>query len=125
MPIETAASVFAAFCEARLWPGCGPALARRVVAAGVTHPDDVTPGALSQLDGVSAGRAEKLVDNLDRARPVFDVAEVLHAAGVPVRLAAAAVRRHGPGAASVLRDDPWRLLELPGVDVPDADAFAR
>lgn len=25
----------------------------------------------------------------------------------------------------MLRDDPWRLLQLSGVDVPDADAFAR
>ncbi|HEX6445569.1 MAG TPA: AAA family ATPase [Streptosporangiales bacterium] len=125
MPIETAATAFAAFCDARLWPGCGPALARRVVAAGITHPDDVTPGALAELDGVNASRADKLVDSLDRARPVFDVVEVLHAAGAQARLAAGAVRRFGPGAASVLRDDPWRLLELPGVEVADADAFAR
>lgn len=46
-------------------------------------------------------------------------------AGLSARLAGRAVDLFGPGAARMLRDDPWRLLQLAGVDVPDADAFAR
>lgn len=120
-----AADVFAAFCAAGLWPGCGAKLAGKVAAGGVAHPDEVTPGLLKELGGVGEKRAGRLVDALDKAKPVYDVAEVLHAAGAQVRLAAAAVRRLGPGAAAVLGDDPWRLLDLPGVQPPEVDAFAR
>lgn len=118
-------AAFAAFCTAGLWPGCGPKLARAVTAAGIAHPDEVTPDRLTELDGVGDRRAGKLVGALDRARPVFDAAQLLFGADAPVRLAAAAVRRLGPGAASALGDDPWRLLELPTVEPAQADAFAR
>ncbi|MQA76724.1 MAG: exodeoxyribonuclease V, partial [Solirubrobacterales bacterium] len=93
MAIESSSGAFAAFCTAGLWPGCGTKLAQRVVAAGITHPDAVTPGMLAELDGVSERRARRLVDALDKARPVFDAAEMLHAADAEVRLAAAAVRQ--------------------------------
>ncbi|HTZ42811.1 MAG TPA: AAA family ATPase [Jatrophihabitans sp.] len=53
------------------------------------------------------------------------MAELLVAAGLPARLAGRAVDTFGPGALRLLRDDPWRLLQLAGVDVPDADALAR
>jgi exodeoxyribonuclease V alpha subunit len=53
------------------------------------------------------------------------VVQLLLAAGLPARLAARAVDTFGAGAHRLLRDDPWRLLQLPGVDVPDADALAR
>ncbi|MQA06511.1 MAG: AAA family ATPase [Streptosporangiales bacterium] len=125
MATDNPATAFAAFCSAGLWPGCGVKLARRVAQTGRTHPDQVTPGVLTELDGVSDRRADRLVEALDKARPVFDAAEVLFAAGAEVRLAAAAVRQLGPGAAAMLGDDPWRLLALPGVRPPQADAFAR
>lgn len=51
--------------------------------------------------------------------------ELLSSAGLPARLAGRAVDSFGPGAGRLLRDDPWRLLQLTGVDVPDADALAR
>ena len=51
--------------------------------------------------------------------------ELLLAAGLPARLAGRAVELFGAGAHRLLRDDPWRLLQLPGVEVADADALAR
>lgn len=116
---------FTAFCEAGLWPGCGAKLARQVVAAGFEHPDQVTPRALVELDGIGDRRADRLVKALDKARPTFDAAAVLLEGDAPPRLAAAAARALGPGAAAVLRDDPWRLLDLAGVQPAQADAFAR
>ncbi len=46
-------------------------------------------------------------------------------AGLPARLAGRATEQFGTGAHRLLRDDPWRLLQLNGVDVPDADALAQ
>ncbi|MWA00449.1 AAA family ATPase [Actinomadura sp. LD22] len=46
-------------------------------------------------------------------------------AGVPAALAARTAARLGPGAAARLREDPWRLLAVPGVRPEQADHFAR
>lgn len=51
--------------------------------------------------------------------------ELLVTAGLPARLAGRAVDTFGTGAHRLLKDDPWRLLQLTGVDVPDADALAQ
>ena len=46
-------------------------------------------------------------------------------AGLDARLAGRAVDLLGPPAPRLLRDDPWRLLALPGVTPADADRVAR
>jgi exodeoxyribonuclease V alpha subunit len=54
-----------------------------------------------------------------------DVAELFASADVPARLAPEAVARLGADAATHLRENPWRLLSLPGVRPEQADFFAR
>ncbi|MEU9022428.1 helix-hairpin-helix domain-containing protein [Actinomadura sp. NPDC048394] len=51
--------------------------------------------------------------------------ELFASAGVPAALAARTAARLGPGAAARLREDPWRLLSVPGVQPAQADHFAR
>ena len=70
-------------------------------------------------------RAGRLFSAYLAAQPAYEVVQLLLAAGLPARLAGRAVEIFGAGAHRLLRDDPWRLLQLPGVDVPDADALAR
>lgn len=57
--------------------------------------------------------------------PLSGVAELFAATEVPARLAPEALGRLGEAAAEILRDDPWRLLEIPGVRPEQADFFAR
>jgi exodeoxyribonuclease V alpha subunit len=57
--------------------------------------------------------------------PPAELAELFASAEVPLRLAHAASVRFGPGAAGVLRDNPWRLLRVPGIRPEQADFFAR
>ncbi|MEV5707110.1 helix-hairpin-helix domain-containing protein [Actinoallomurus sp. NPDC052274] len=57
--------------------------------------------------------------------PLSDVTELFAASDVPARLAPEALIRLGESAAKILRDDPWRLLEIPGVRPEQADFFAR
>nr|WP_240809899.1 helix-hairpin-helix domain-containing protein [Actinomadura sp. WMMA1423] len=45
--------------------------------------------------------------------------------GAPAALAARTAARLGPSAAGRLREDPWRLLSVPGVRPEQADHFAR
>jgi exodeoxyribonuclease V alpha subunit len=117
-------TAFEAFCEAGLWPGLSRSRAAALPAAHINGPDDVTVDALSALADVTRDRAEKLVKAFAGAAPRLAVAELLFAAALPVRPAFGAVEAFGPGAADVLKDDPWRLLEVNGVDVRTADRFA-
>ena len=74
---------------------------------------------------VGAQRAGRLLSGFLAAASTYEVVELLVAAGLPARSARRAVDTFGDGAARLLRDDPWRLLRLPGVEVADADALAR
>ena len=93
--------------------------------AGIRQPQDVTVAALAQLPRVGQQRAGRLFSSFLAAQPAYEVVQLLLAAGLPARLAGRAVELFGAGAHRLLRDDPWRLLQLPGVDVPEADALAR
>jgi exodeoxyribonuclease V alpha subunit len=121
---EPGVSVFVAFCAAGLWPGLGRSTADHLAAAGITGPADVTEARLAEVARVSKKRAERLAKSFADAAPAYDVAALLHPAGLPVRLAAPAVAVLGAGGAEALRQDPWRLLELTEVTPKLADTFA-
>jgi exodeoxyribonuclease V alpha subunit len=108
-----------------LWPGLGSTLAAALSEAGINSPDDVSTELMAGLPKVGTVRAGRLVSAFIAAQPAYQVVELLLAAALPARLAGRAVEAFGPGAHRLLRDDPWRLLQLSGVDVPDADALAR
>jgi exodeoxyribonuclease V alpha subunit len=117
--------VFAAFCAAGLWPGLGSTLAGELAEAGIRGPDDVTASALATLPRVGPVRAGRLVSAFIAAGPAYQVTELLVAAELPARWAARVIELFGAAAHRLLKDDPWRLLQVSGVDVPDADALAR
>src|SRR5262245_7630485 len=57
--------------------------------------------------------------------PPADLVELFASTDVPVRLAYDVATRLGTGAARELRDNPWRLLAVPGLRPEQADFFAR
>ena len=116
-------TAFEAFCEAGLWPGLA-ALASALPAAHINGAEDVTPAALATIDGVTQLRAEQLAKAFYSVAPRLAVAELLFAASLSVRPAFGAVEIFGSEAPHLLREDPWRLLEVAGVDVRTADRFA-
>jgi exodeoxyribonuclease V alpha subunit len=85
----------------------------------------VTATALAGLPRVGPVRAGRLVSAFIAAGPAYQVTELLVAAELPARWAARVIELFGAAAHRLLRDDPWRLLQVIGVDVPDADALAR
>lgn len=117
-------TVFAAFCAAGLWPGLGRTTAERLPAAGINSPVDVTTTALLTVEGIAAKKAEKLAKAFVDAQPRYAVAEMLHAAGLPVRAAGPIVDGLGTNAATALTNDPWRLLDTGMVEPRQVDAFA-
>ena len=117
--------VFAAFAEAGLWPGLGRTTAAALPAAGIVSPADVSVSGLRRVPKMLPSRAERLVTSFFAAQETYDVAALLVPAGLPARLAGPAVRLIGPGTATALEHDPWRLLELADVPLREADVLAR
>ncbi len=122
--VRVSETSFAAFCMAGLWPGVGKTLASDLAAAGIDGPERLSAGALEALPRVGAARAARLMTAFSQSAPVYDVVGLLVPAGLPARLAGRAIEVLGKAAAAVLSDDPWRLLELPEVKVPEADRLA-
>jgi exodeoxyribonuclease V alpha subunit len=116
--------VFAAFCAAGLWPGLGKRTAAELPGVGITSPDDVRADRLLKLPRVGKQRAERLFSSFISAQPTYEVVELLIGAGLNPRLAAGVADGLGPDAARRLRDDPWALLGLTGVNLNDADRLA-
>jgi exodeoxyribonuclease V alpha subunit len=115
---------FAAFCADGLWPGLGRALGEALPAAGITAPEHVTAARLEALPKVGKVRAGRLLSAWIGAAHVYEVAQLVVPAGLRARVASRAVDAFGDDAARRLRDDPWRLLELPDVKVIEADRVA-
>jgi len=117
--------VFTAFCDAGLWPGLGRKLAAALPDAGIEGPADVTAERLLALPKVGAQRAGRLLSAFLAAAPVYELVEMLVPAELDARVASRVVDALGPPAARLVRDDPWVLLGVPGVQPADADRVAR
>jgi exodeoxyribonuclease V alpha subunit len=117
--------VFAAFCEAGLWPGLGRRLAAALEDVGIAGPEDVTSEKLIMLPKVGAQRAGRLLSAWIAATPIYEVASLVVPAGLEARVAGRIVDLLGPPATRLLRDDPWQLLAVFGVTPADADRVAR
>ncbi len=116
--------VFEAFCADGLWPGLGRTLGEALPAAGIARPEDVTAEKLAGLPKVGTIRAGRLLSGWIGAAHVYEVAQLVVPVGLRARIASRAVDAFGDDAARRLRDDPWRLLELPDVKVVEADRVA-
>jgi len=116
--------VFAEFCSTGLWPGLGKLLTNALPEAGIRCAADVTAEKLRAMHGIGAVRAEKLLATWAQAAPVFAVAQLIVAAGLPMRLAGRLGDVLGEDAGDALREDPWLLLRLPEVSVVEADRCA-
>jgi exodeoxyribonuclease V alpha subunit len=108
-----------------LWPGLGAKLASALEDVGIEGPADVSVVNLALLPKVGPKRADRLLSSFIGAAPQYEVVDILVPAGVDARLAGRVVDTLGPPAPRLLRDDPWRLLALPGVTLADADRVAR
>jgi len=93
--------------------------------AGIEGPADVTAERLLTLPKVGAQRAGRLLSAFLAAASVYELVELLVPAELDARIAGRVADALGPPAARLVRDDPWTLLTVPGVQPADADRVAR
>ncbi|HZE51511.1 MAG TPA: AAA family ATPase [Jatrophihabitantaceae bacterium] len=85
----------------------------------------MTAQRLALLPKIGAMRAGRLLSSFLAAAPVYELVELLVPAGLEARVASRVVDTLGPPAPRLVRDDPWLLLAIPGVQPDDADRVAR
>ncbi len=85
----------------------------------------MTAERLAQLPKVGAMRAGRLLSSFLAAGPAYELVELFVPAGMDARVANRVVDTLGPPAPRLVRDDPWLLLGIPGVQPADADRVAR
>lgn len=74
---------------------------------------------------MGAQRAGRLLSAFLAATPVYELVDLLVPAELDARIASRVVDVLGPPAPRLVRDDPWVLLSVPGVQPADADRVAR
>ncbi|HTR52395.1 MAG TPA: ATP-dependent RecD-like DNA helicase, partial [Kofleriaceae bacterium] len=116
------------FLGSKVFPGIGPALAKRLVEKFGRETLDVIanqPQRLTEVIGIGTQRARQLADTIGQQRHVQEVMVFLFGLGVSPAFAARIVRKYGKDAIHVVRANPYRLAhEVWGIGFRTADAIA-
>jgi len=116
------------FLGSKVFPGIGPALAKRLVEKFGRDTLDVIanqPHRLTEVIGIGTQRARQLADTIGQQRHVQEVMVFLFGLGVSPAFAARIVRKYGKDAIHVVRANPYRLAhEVWGIGFRTADAIA-
>jgi exodeoxyribonuclease V alpha subunit len=117
------------FLGSKLFPGIGPALAKRIVEKFGRETLEViakTPDRLTEVIGIGSARAKTLALAIGEQKQVQELMVFLFGLGVPPAFAARIVRRYGNDAANVVRQNPYQLAqEVWGIGFRTADAIAE
>lgn len=121
---DDADPVFAAFCDAGLWPQLGITSAAQLPRAGIIRPDLVSEESLLRLPRTKAHRAGRLLSAWLNAQHIYDIVKLLVPAGISARMALALVDELGDGCQLLIEKDPWQIVGVRGLQVADADLVA-
>jgi exodeoxyribonuclease V alpha subunit len=109
--------------------GVGPVLAGRLVEAfgdQVLKILDEEPDRLADVPGLGPVRRESLITAWRTSNELRELSGLLSAYQLGPALAVKILKRYGPDAARIVREDPYRLgLEIHGVGFLTADKVAR
>lgn len=108
--------------------GMGPEIARRAVerfGLELLHILDHQPERLLEVEGIGPMRLERLLESWRQGRQARQLMLFLQGHGLSPALALRIQRRYGPQALAVLREDPYRLVEVRGVGFRTADRIAQ
>jgi len=116
------------FLGSKVFPGIGPALAKRLVEKFGRDTLEVIasqPQRLTEVIGIGTQRARQLSETIGQQRHVQEVMVFLFGLGVSPAFAARIVRKYGKDAIHVVRANPYRLAhEVWGIGFRTADAIA-
>ncbi|MFO7898016.1 MAG: helix-hairpin-helix domain-containing protein, partial [Planctomycetota bacterium] len=107
--------------------GIGPEFAHRIVETFGEETLEVIeeePRRLLEVPGIGRGRLEKITTSWGRHRAVRDVLVFLQGLGISAAYASRIYRRFGAGAIDLIKQNPYRLVEVRGIGFRTADKIA-
>ena len=117
------------FLGSKLFPGIGPALAKRIVEKFGRETLEVisaTPQRLTEVIGIGTARAKTLAAAIAEQKHAQELMVFLFGLGVSPAFAARIVRKYGKDAINVVRQNPYRLAqEVWGIGFRTADSIAE
>ena len=118
----------AAFLASDRFPGVGPTIADRLVAAhglqlGAVIETDAQQ--LARVKGVSSDLAVRIANSWRDAGALAHLVARLAAVGLPAAVAGSVHQRFGQQAEALLNEDPYTLLDVHGVRWPHVEALGR
>jgi exodeoxyribonuclease V alpha subunit len=109
--------------------GVGPSLASRIVKQFGTATLDIMnddPRRLLEVDGVGEKKLESIITATSSLREMQDVMLYLKSHGIGTGHAIKIYKAYGKGAISVVRENPFQLIEdIPGIGFHIADGIAQ
>lgn len=112
-----------------LIPGIGPALAARLVEQFGSETLDVIATQsvrLREVPGIGRQRAQSIAEAVRQRRVEAETMSFLHALGMGPATARDIVRKYGPDAPRIVRDDPYIVAEqVRGIGFRTADRIAE
>lgn len=118
----------AQFLASPRFPGVGEAKAQRLVEAFGLDVGTVAltaPEELARVPGISLRIAQAVAEGWRRTGDLAELVTLLGAVGLPPAVAQAVVRRFGEHALATATGEPYRLLAVPRIGWPHAEALAR
>ncbi|MFW6158561.1 MAG: ATP-dependent RecD-like DNA helicase [Planctomycetota bacterium] len=107
--------------------GIGPEFAHRIVETFGENTLEIIeeePRRLLEVPGIGRGRLEKITTSWGRHRAVRDVLVFLQGLGISAAYASRIYRRFGAGAIDLIKENPYRLVEVRGIGFRTADKIA-
>ena len=86
---------------------------------------DNRPEELLRVRGISKGKMKKIIAAYTASRAARDIVALLAPHGVSPNRAVKIFKEWGPSATAIIKQNPYRLCELPGIGFRTADEIAK
>lgn len=126
-PLPTSEKAIRIFLGSGKIKGLGPELARRIVDEFGMETLSVlsnTPDKLLNVRGISAAKQEKIIKSWKKWQQFYDVLSFLMEYGIGDVIATRIVEEYKENSLKIIKEDPYKLIELDGVGFKIADKIA-
>ena len=125
--LPTAAEEILAFLSTGVFPGIGPAIAKRIVDRFGDKSFDILdndPDRLIEISGIGEKKKERIRNGWEKKKSIQVIGRYLFKLGVPIRYTERIHKQFGDKAVSVIKENPYALCEVKGIGFMTADKIA-
>lgn len=116
-----------AFLSTGIFPGIGPAVAKRIVDTFGDKAFDVLdndPDRLVEVHGIGEKKKERIRKGWQKKKSVQIIGRYMFSLGVPVRYTERIHKEFGDKAVEIIKENPYKLCDVKGISFAVADKIA-